>query len=86
VLRVTLTRGYFRSARRLLKPRTSAARKVAATLQNLGTEPVPAEDDVEDFLPPVLPCWARRVPGTALAIMFDRRNNEVRVLALRLWP
>jgi hypothetical protein len=34
----------------------------------------------------VMRCWTRRVPGTALAIMFDRRGDEVRVLALRLWP
>ena len=62
------------------------ARKVAATLQDLAKEPVPSDDDAEDFLPPVLRCWTRRVPGTALAIMFDRRGDEVRILALRIWP
>jgi hypothetical protein len=38
------------------------------------------------MLPPVLACWTRRVPGTNLAIMFQRNGDIVRVLALRNSP
>ncbi len=86
MLEVRLTRGYFRSARRVLRSGTTAAKRVAAVLQQLSEEPVPADGDVKDLLPPVLVCWSRRVPGTDLAVMFDRNGDIVRVLALRTWP
>jgi hypothetical protein len=86
LLQVRLTRGYLRSARRLAPAGSSTARKLAETLRGLSQEPVPSETDTEDLLPPVLACWTRRVPGTAIAVMFERRGDEVRVLAVRRWP
>jgi hypothetical protein len=81
---VRLTAGYFRTARRLAPTGTSTAQKLATCLKSLEEEPVPAPDDIEDFLPPVRPCRARRVAGTALLLMFDRRDDEVLVLAVRV--
>jgi hypothetical protein len=85
VLAVRLTRGYFRTARRHAAPGTMTARQVALALRGMSEEPVPADDDVEDLIPPVLTCWARRVAGTSLAILFVRRADEVLVLAVRTW-
>jgi hypothetical protein len=86
MLRVTLTRGYFRSARRLVPRGSSTGRKVAAALKALEIEPVPSSDDAEDLIPPVRHCFTRRVAGTALALMFIRDGDEVKVLAIRMWP
>jgi hypothetical protein len=86
MLAVRLTRGFFRSSRHLAPAGSSTARKVAVALKGLAHEPVPAGSDAEDFLPPTIRCWARRVPDTALALMFERRGDDVLVLALRVWP
>lgn len=86
MLTVRLTRGFLRSRAHLVKPGTSTALKVARALADLAHEPVPAESDERDLVPPVLPCWSRRVPGTALTILFDRRGDDVLVLAIRVWP
>lgn len=86
MLVVRLTRGYFRSARRLIRPGTTTATKLSTTLNGLAIEPIPCESDARDLLPPVLHCWTRRIPDTAIAVMFDRREDEVFVLALRRWP
>lgn len=83
MLEVCLTRGYFRSARRLVAQGSSAEAKLAATLRSLKTEPVPADGDEQDLLPPGLACWARKVEGTTLAVLFTRKDDVVRVLAVR---
>lgn len=81
---VTLTHGFFRSARRLAPSGSSVALKLAATLRSLAEEPVPSDEDTEDFLPPILACWTRRVPDTSIAVMFNRRGDDVLVLAVRV--
>ena len=86
MLLVRLTRTFLRSRARLVKPGTSTSTKLARVLGELAHEPVPAETDERDMLPPVLPCWTRRVPGTAIAVMFDRKGDEVFVYAVRVWP
>lgn len=86
MVRIRLTPGYWRSARRLAPAESTTARKLAACVGSLGNEPVPGSADTKDFLPPVLKCWARRVPGAALAVLFDRHGDEIRVLAVRRWP
>jgi Txe/YoeB family toxin of Txe-Axe toxin-antitoxin module len=83
---VRLTRTFWRSRAHLIKPGSSTSQKLTRLLAELQHEPVPAETDEQDMLPPVKPCWSRRVPGTALAVMFERRGEEVLVLALRIWP
>lgn len=86
MLEVRLTRGYFRTARRLAPSGSTTAAKLAETLRSLAVEPVPSKGDAPDFLPPVLRCGARRLPGAALALMYERRGDVVLVLALRIWP
>ncbi len=79
-----LTPGYFRTAGRLAPVGSTTAVKLARCLRSLQQEPVPGPDDAEDFLPPVKPCRARRVVGTALLVLFDRRADDVFVLAVRV--
>lgn len=83
---VRLTRTFLRSRAHLVRPGSSTAIKLARVLKELEQEPVPAATDERDMLPPVLPCWSRRIPGTALAVLFDRRGDDVLVLAVRVWP
>jgi Txe/YoeB family toxin of Txe-Axe toxin-antitoxin module len=83
-LTVRLTRGYFRTARRLAPDGSTTANKLVACYRSLEHEPVPGPDDYEDFLPPVKPCWARRVSGTALVVLFERSGNQVNVLAVKV--
>jgi hypothetical protein len=82
-LNVRLTRGYFRTARRLAPDRSTTASKLVTCYRSLEREPVPGPDDYEDFLPPVKPCWARRVTGTSLVVLFERSGNLVNVLAVK---
>ncbi len=84
MLEVRLTRGYFRTARRLAPVGSSTAQKLAQTLRSLAVEPVPAETDTIDLIPPVLECRARRVLGTALLVLYERDGDLVRVLAVRV--
>lgn len=86
MLVVRLTRTFWRSRAHLVKPGSSTSIKLARVLAELENEPVPADTDERDMLPPVQTCWTRRVPGTAIAVMFDRRGDEVLVLAVRVWP
>ena len=84
MLEVRLTRGYFRSSRRLAPAGTPTAKKLASTLRTLANEPVPAATDEPDLLPPSLPCFVRPVAGTVLGVMFLRDGMVVKVLAVEI--
>ncbi len=84
MLQVRLTHGYFRTARRLAPTGSSTAKKLAEALRSLAVEPVPADSDTPDLIPPVIECRARRVPGTALLLLYERDGDLVRVLAVRV--
>ena len=83
MLEVRLTRGYFRSSRRLAPAGTPTSKKLASTLRSFANEPVPADTDEPDLLPPS-PCFVRRMEGTALAVMFLRDGTVVKVLAVKI--
>jgi hypothetical protein len=81
---VRLTRHYWRTARRLAPDGSTTADKLAACIASLRCEPVPGPDDRPDFLPPVRVCHARRVVGTALLVLFVRRDDVVDVFSVRV--
>jgi len=86
VLLVRLTPQFQRSRARLVKAGSSTALKLARVMRELGEEPVPAETDEIEQLPPVRTCWSRRIPGTAIAVLFNRIGDDVYLIGLRIWP
>ena len=83
MLEVRLTRGYFRTARRVAPPGSHEARQLAKVLRGLQEEPVPNEQDARALIPPVVECWERTVPSTMLSVLFTREADRVLVRGVR---
>ena len=68
---------YQRARARLVRPSTSGARGLAATIARLQSGELPGPLDAETLVPPVARWWFRRVPGANLWVLFTFDASSV---------
>ena len=71
-----------RAQRRLVRPGTSSAQGLAATIARLQLAELPGPLDSETMAPPVARWWFRRVPGSNLWVLFTFDAVSVTLQAL----
>jgi hypothetical protein len=82
-----LTHRFWRTAP-IYAPSGSAERRaVTRVVSELRDEakPLPGPEDVATVIPPMLRCFARRIPSFGLEVCYSLRDCVVRVLGVRLY-
>ena len=83
--RLGLTKQFLRTRQAFdLESGSPVARRIAAMLRELEADwpNLPRPGDGEAFVPPMLRCWSRRVPGTDLEVWFYVKGECVWAVAV----